>query len=184
MKTDNIKLSKIVSHALRHEPHLYNLNLDNEGWVEIDILIKCLIKKDPVWSTLSRKDLENMIAFSKKKRHEIKEGKIRALYGHSLETKIVYQEVMPPDFLFHGTSPKSYNMIMKSGLKPMGRQYVHLSEDIETAFKVGLRKSKSPIILKVAAQKAYANGIKFYQGGEKIFLSDRIPINYIKLNDQ
>jgi len=32
------ELSRIVSHALRHEPWVYELELDEEGWVQMDAL--------------------------------------------------------------------------------------------------------------------------------------------------
>lgn len=34
------RLSRLVSHALRHEPWIYELELDDEGWVPIDT--RCL----------------------------------------------------------------------------------------------------------------------------------------------
>ena len=30
---DPVALSRVVSHALRHEPWLYELELDEDGWV-------------------------------------------------------------------------------------------------------------------------------------------------------
>ena len=51
-------------------------------------------------------DLKIMIEKSEKKRHELKENKIRALYGHSIPMKIVKEEGVPPKFLYHGTSPR------------------------------------------------------------------------------
>ena len=33
------KLSKMMSHALRHEPWIYELELDDESWVPVDDLI-------------------------------------------------------------------------------------------------------------------------------------------------
>ncbi|HZX88363.1 MAG TPA: RNA 2'-phosphotransferase [Reyranella sp.] len=35
-------LSRAVSHALRHEPWLYELELDEEGWTSVDALIAAL----------------------------------------------------------------------------------------------------------------------------------------------
>mgnify|MGYP006271089701 CR=1 FL=1 len=184
MSVDTFKLSKAVSHALRHEPQLYNLELDVQGWVEIDSLIQSLRGKDLSWSALSRTDLEKMIELSTKKRHEIKGNKIRALYGHSLATKITQNEVVPPEFLFHGTSLEACKSILEDGLKPMKRQYVHLSSNEETAITVGLRKTGDPVLLRIAAKNAHVSGIRFYQGNEKVFLSEEIPCEYIEINTQ
>lgn len=39
---DSHILSKTVSHALRHEPWLYELELDDEGWVAVSQLLESL----------------------------------------------------------------------------------------------------------------------------------------------
>lgn len=57
----------------------------------------------------------------------------------------------------------------------MSRQYVHLSEDIETANLVGKRKDKTPIILVINTENALSKGVKFYLGNEKVWLADSIP---------
>jgi len=61
----------------------------------------------------------------------------------------------------------------------MGRQYVHLSLDIKTAYQVGLRRTKNPTILQISALEAYKTGINFYQEKDGIWLSDSIPPQFI-----
>ena len=75
---DYEKLSKEISYALRHSPWEYELELDIEGWVDINQLIKSL-HKDDCWNKLNENDLHTMIEKSDKKRHEISAGKIRAV---------------------------------------------------------------------------------------------------------
>ncbi|MEQ8189309.1 MAG: RNA 2'-phosphotransferase [Candidatus Eremiobacterota bacterium] len=178
---DYTALSKTVSHALRHEPWLYELELDEEGWVDSDSLIKTLSQERKGWENLSIRDLEEMIKRSSKKRHEISGNKIRAIYGHSVPEKLLKEPQPPPEVLFHGTSRMAWEIIQSSGLLPMNRQYVHLSFDKETAYEVGRRKDKKPLLLVVKAQKAFGKGIKFYKGNEKIWLSDYIPAEYIQV---
>jgi len=62
----------------------------------------------------------------------------------------------------------------------MGRQYVHLSIDVESAYTVGRRRTKNPTILKVFAQESYKAGIKFYEENDGIWLSDAIPAEFIE----
>jgi len=47
---------------------------------------------------------------------------------------------------------------MAAGLKPMGRNYVHLSVGVEEAKKVALRRTKQLLILKVKAFQANQRG--------------------------
>jgi putative RNA 2'-phosphotransferase len=168
-------LSRAVSHALRHEPWLYELELDEEGWADVGALLTALRQESPAWSDLAEPDLSEMIRASSKQRHEIINGRIRALYGHSLPGKLHKTPAVPPMYLFHGTAPAIEARIRQDGLLPMGRQYVHLSLDRDTAIAVGRRKSPNPIILSVRAADAWKAGIVFYAGNEKVWLADHVP---------
>ncbi len=172
-------LSKAVSHALRHEPWLYELELDAEGWTSVDHLLAALRSANPAWSGLAVADLEHMIAQSEKKRHELRDGKIRAFYGHSTPQKLELKPAVPPSIFYHGTSPEAVTTILREGLLPMGRQYVHLSADTLTATKVGERKAKAAVILCVNATAAHADGIAFYHGNEMVWLANHVPPEFL-----
>ncbi|AYB38367.1 RNA 2'-phosphotransferase [Brevibacillus laterosporus] len=174
------KLSKEISYALRHAPHEYELELDEYGWVHIEQLLHSL-HEQPVWHNVHENDLHIMISQSDKKRHEIHNGKIRALYGHSTAKKVLKEESEPPEFLYHGTPKRFVALIMEQGLLPKGRQYVHLSEEIETATQVGKRRDKQPAILKIEAKKAWIDNVTFYHGNEMVWLADKIDKQYISI---
>ncbi|MBC1495203.1 RNA 2'-phosphotransferase [Listeria welshimeri] len=173
------QLSKEVSYALRHAPWKYELELDKNGWVSVDQLLQAF-HQSTEWQNVKLDDLKVMIEKSEKKRHEIKENSIRALYGHSVPMKIVKEEAIPPKFLYHGTAHSFLSDIEKNGLSPMCRQYVHLSEDIETANLVGKRKDENPIILVINTETARAKGTSFYLGNEKVWLADSIPSEFLE----
>lgn len=170
------QLSKIVSHALRHEPQFYNLILDSQGWVLLSDLVLALNSKG---LKVDESSITKMVDLSEKKRHEILNGKIRAYYGHSIENKILKYPIEPPDFLYHGTTQTGLNGILEKGLLPMERQYVHLSVDEKTAAIVGNRKKGKLIILIVKAREAFFNNIQFYKEENGIWLSDSIPSKYV-----
>ena len=137
------ELSKEISYALRHAPWEYELEMDEEGWVPVEQLLDALHKEEK-WRNISENDLVIMIQKSEKKRHEIFSGKIKAHYGHSIPMKIAKEEKVPPEVLYHGTARRFLNSIREKGLLPKGRQYVHLSQDVETAHSVGMRHSWKP----------------------------------------
>jgi putative RNA 2'-phosphotransferase len=176
-------LSRTVSHALRHEPWLYELELDNDGWVSAESLLASLRKQRAEWASITEGDLTHMVEISSKRRHEIKDGRIRALYGHSLVGKLKQTPATPPSVLYHGTAPNVVSLIKSSGLLPMGRQYVHLSVDEATAVEVGQRKAKKPAIVRVLAAQAHAHGIRFYEGNEKVWLADHVPSEFLVLDE-
>ncbi len=160
-----MQTSKTISHALRHNPELYGLKLDKNGWVLISDLLTGV--------GIVREDLDNAIKTSNKKRFEIDGDKIRAYYGHS-SPEVVYSPSTPPKFLYHGTSPEAAKEIMASGLKPMNRRYVHLSIDTDTALIVGRRHSKQPVILRIDTRNTV-----FYHGNENVWLADYVSAEYI-----
>jgi putative RNA 2'-phosphotransferase len=174
-----VRLSKTIAHALRHAPKEYGLTLDEEGWVELDDLLNALRTRGGFSRNASRGDLDAIIEQSEKQRFEIRDGRIRAFYGHSVTTKIEHEPTVPPTVLYHGTTREAAETILREGLKSMKRQYVHLSTDVETAHKVGLRRTSNPVILHVAALKAHQNGINFYLGNEDIWMADPIPATFI-----
>ena len=195
---DLAKLSHILSYALRHNPLKYDLVLDKEGWTSIsELLIALSLHHDDQqhhsnrWLRhIEKQNLEEMIARSDKIRFEINDDKIRALYGHSSSsipfTKIQKIASKPPDILYHGTSPSAAKNIMSEGLRPMNRQYVHLSIDKNTAIQVGKRKTdikrEEPVIMTISAIEAYNTGAHhFYQATDSAWLTDYINPNFIEL---
>ncbi|KZZ46326.1 hypothetical protein A3759_31935, partial [Thalassolituus sp. HI0120] len=124
-KQQQRQLSQAISHALRHEPWVYELELDRNGFVELANVLEALNSVgDNSLPKITAEDVELMIQASEKQRHEIVDGKIRALYGHSLPGLIAREPFVPDSQmeLYHATSPELVGNILEQGLKPMGRQ--------------------------------------------------------------
>lgn len=170
-----VDLSKEISYALRHAPWEYELELDEQGFVPIAQLLHALNESNSYGREIVQADLEQIIATSEKKRHEIVGDKIRALYGHTVPQIIKKEPGNPPNVLYHGTTHEALPKILEDGLKPMQRQYVHLSVDVETATRVGKRHDGNPVILKIDTEAAQKAGIQFYIGNDKVWLCDRVP---------
>lgn len=179
---DNEKLSREVSYALRHKPDVYGLSLDSRGWVPLNDLVAALRSK-PEWKELTAADVEAMVTEARKKRHEIAGGRIRARYGHSTPERIEKQPCQLPSVLYHGTARRFLDAIMHEGLRSMGRQYVHLSEEEELARMTGERHDEHPIVLRVDAARAWMEGIAFYCEEGGIWLADAVPVQYLNVMD-
>lgn len=177
---DYSHLSRVISHALRHAPWLYELELDDTGWTAVDALLPALRSHSRRWRNVSEHDLARMIERSDKRRYEMRDSKIRALYGHSLPKKLLKERAVPPQVLYHGTAPDTAQIIRGDGLRPMRRQYIHLSVDVQTARAVGGRKAGDPVILKVLAAKAHEAGVAFYRGNDMVWLADQVPPKFIQ----
>lgn len=178
-----LELSKEISYALRHAPWEFELELDEQGFVPIDMLLDALNRTGSYSRKIERKDLDYIIAHSDKKRHEIVGDKIRALYGHTIEGKVQKEEGIPPAILYHGTARDLIPIIKEQGLLPMNRQYVHLSTDYSYATRVGKRKDPNPIILKIDTVKAREQGLKFLVGNGQVWLTDKVPPCFIDFSE-
>ncbi|MEP7217578.1 MAG: RNA 2'-phosphotransferase [Bacteroidota bacterium] len=177
MSEHNKQLSKQISYILRHAPWEYELEFDEEGWVPLEHLLEGL---NADGGGVTRADIEEMMRTAIKSRFEIQGDSIRAFYGHSVPGKLKKIPIEPPEILYHGTVERFLPLIRDSGLKPMSRQYVHLSFDPKTAEIVAKRRGKGIILLRVRARDAWNAGLKFHEEGDHIWLSDAIPAEWIE----
>lgn len=178
---DLVDLSRTVSHALRHDPGAYGIQLDSEGWVGVEELLAAIGRSKKSLSSATEKQLRDILASSEKARFEIRDGRVRARYGHSIEKKIDHTPVeKPPAILFHGTAARNRTSIEEKGLLPSGRQYVHLSGDRTLAEKVG-RRHGAPIVFLVDTAAARALGIRFFIVDDDVYLAESIPPSALTL---
>lgn len=177
-KFSRVKLSKFLSLVLRHKPWILGLELDEEGFVPIKDLIEALKRKG---FFLDEREVFLLVERDEKGRFEISGGKIRARYGHSIPVRIDYPEEKNVRVLYHGTPPRNIPRILKEGLKPMKRVWVHMSPSFEEALRVGLRRSKNPVVLEIDVEKMRKLGLKVYRASPKVFLSKEIPPECIRV---
>ena len=170
-----VKLSKLMAYILRHDPAKFGISLDRYGLAKLSDFLSAVRSVHP-W--IEKAHIEDIVGRSEKRRFEIVEEKIRAIYGHSIEVEPLAEPIQPPQFLYHGTSLAALVEIRKDGLKPMQRQWVHLSISEEDALEVGRRKAQTPIILRIKASLAHQSGIEFRREGD-VFLVKAIPPEFI-----
>lgn len=170
-----VSLSKQVSTILRHRAWEYGLEPDHEGWVRVEDLIEAL-GTDGVSATVQ--DLEVMIDQAQRRRHELSNGRIRALYGHSIAVLPPAGTDIPAE-LYHGTTPAALSAIQRSGLQPRRRRYVHLATTPELAATIGRRRSDHPVLLRVDARAATEAGVDFHRASDEIVLALAVPTAFV-----
>jgi putative RNA 2'-phosphotransferase len=175
---DQLKhISKFMSLVLRHKPEEIGLQLDEQGWANVNELIA---RMNANGFDVNTGIINEVVVTNDKKRFAFNDDKtlVRASQGHSIGVDLNLQEMIPPDILYHGTTFKYLESILKNGLKSQSRQHVHLSETIETAKAVGGRHGK-PVILLINARSMHEAGLKFYLSENKVWLADAVPAEYI-----
>ncbi|MCL2322077.1 MAG: RNA 2'-phosphotransferase [Oscillospiraceae bacterium] len=178
---ENIKLGKTLSYLLRHNPESIGIKLDEKGYADVSELLEAMKKSR---YKINMKILENIVDTNDKKRYSFNEDKtkIRANQGHSIDVDVELKEIIPPDTLYHGTASRFINSIKKLGLLKQNRNYVHLSLDEKTAFKVGSRHGK-PVVLIIDSKAMHNDGCKFYLSENGVYLTDNVPVKYIEFGD-
>ena len=104
---------------------------------------------------------------------------IRCNQGHSIPVDVELEQVLPPEFLWHGTAERFLPAIFQEGLRRMSRLYVHLSATPEIAQTVGARHGK-PVVLRVQTGKMAEDGYAFYRSVNGVWLTEAVPAKYLE----
>lgn len=168
-KTNLISKGKKLSYLLRHDTEY---RFDKHGWREVKDLIRN--------HNYTFEELEEIVETNDKQRYEFNESKtkIRARQGHSIDVDVELTETIPPPILFHGTATRFLPSIYKNGINKGSRKFVHLSQDEETAVKVGQRHG-NPYVIQINAKQMAEDGIKFYLSNNNVWLTDFVDIKYL-----
>lgn len=161
--------SKELSYLLRHDS---TYQFKENGYRTVLNLVK--------YHGFTEEMLNEIVNTDEKGRYEFNNDctLIRARQGHSVEVDVQLEEKIPPFWLYHGTSIKTLDVILKDGIKSMSRQYVHLSFDVETAMNVGKRHG-IPVVLVIDTKKMSEDGIKFYVSNNNVPLVSYVDPKYI-----
>lgn len=172
----DVRLGRFLSLVLRHDPGAAGISLDEHGWADVEELL------DGVSRTGRRIDmetLERIVRENNKRRYAFNEDhtRIRANQGHSIGVDVELKRQQPPQYLYHGTAARFLPAIHREGIRKMGRQYVHLSGDFETALAVG-RRHGTPAVITVDAEAMARDGIPFYLSENGVWLCGHVDSRY------
>lgn len=138
-----VRTSKSIAFHLRHDDML---DRDAGGWVLLEDLQQRLVPKLPV------EVLAAVATDKEERRFEIRAGKIRAKYGHSIAARFDYDPPKSTVRLYHASPWASAHRIIDkgAGILPMNRQFVHLSDNINEAVANGIRTGQ-PLVYSVSS---------------------------------
>jgi putative RNA 2'-phosphotransferase len=171
-----IATSRFLSYVLRHDPAAIGVRLDPGGWIAVDTLLAALADHGrPITEDL----LGRVVAGTDKRRFQLHDGRIRAAQGHSVAVDLGLEPLPPPAVLYHGTIRRFLPAIVAEGLRPRGRQHVHLSADEQTAATVAARRRGDPVLLRVDAGGMHRHGHVFHRAANGVWLTDHVPPSWI-----
>jgi len=176
-------LSKLISGILRHFPWEVGLTLSSEGWVNIDELVSAIKTKwrnKQLYQWVSGEHVIALATLDPKGRFEVSGTRIRARYGHSIPVKIRYEEDREVKVLYHGTSNINLHSILKTGIKPVKRLWVHLTISANNACNVAQRHGGKPVVLTIDVDCLRRQGLKAYKATNTIYLVKYVPKECIR----
>ncbi len=169
------RISRFLTFLLRHRPREYPLVFDERGYVDWLDLIDIVQER---FYDVTEEQIRAVVTDSEKKRFELRDQRVRATYGHSFALDLSDAAVEPPAKLYYGTARDLAQSMLRHGLKPRDRQYVHLSVSADEAESVARRHDPLPAILVIDAEAAHGAGVKFFQSGP-LFLAEEVPARFL-----
>ena len=175
----NERITRALAFMLRHQPEEFDLELDPFGWGDLEDVVYAL--QERTGSTVEEEDVAEAIESSDRPRYEIKDGKIRALYGHSIQID-PGEPTEPPDELFIGVGSRDASRAEDQGLRSGRRAFLHLARTEEEARESGRRIARDYAVVTVFAGEAFDEGTEFYDRGA-LFLADEIPGEFLEVGE-
>ncbi|MBN9517279.1 RNA 2'-phosphotransferase [bacterium] len=176
--TDPRAIVRTLAFALRHQPLWFGVALDDEGFADLDQLIVGIRFSHYDWATLDREQVVDAIRHTDPGRFEVRDGLVRARYGHSVPLGSPGERRTPPDVLLHGTSAAAVTTVLTTGLRPMGRAFVHLTSNPDYAAQVATAKGGGGVI-RVRSREAAGAGVEFFRANPHVWLARDVPPVFI-----
>lgn len=175
-----VRISKLLSLGLRHDPAALGVELDHAGWTDVgDILRGLSARGEPI----SEDELEEIVAGNDKQRFALSPDgtRIRANQGHSVDVDLGLPRREPPELLYHGTVARFLDSIRREGIVRRARTHVHLSANVETAQNVAGRRVGEKVILSVRAHAMHDAGHPFFLSDNGVWLTSIVPPEFLEV---
>jgi putative RNA 2'-phosphotransferase len=172
-------LGRVMTGILRHFPEKYGLTMQPHGWIPLPQLVQGIAQHHRGYHWLRTHHLVAIAESDAKGRYEVKDDRVRATYGHTVEVDLDLPTENIPDLLFFPVTPDEASIVLEVGLKPTDRRKVHLSKTAADARAAGAVRTPEPVVLAVDARRARGDGIVIMQAGKTVFLVDLVPPTYL-----
>jgi len=172
-------LGRIIAGVLRHFPEKLGLMIDGHGWVDISRFVEAIGISRSGFHWLRNYHIEAIALTDPKGRYQIDGGMIRATYGHTIDVSLDDLPVADNAEFFYPVTEEEIDIILEGGLNPIDRKNVHLSGSIEKALEAGKVRTEEPLILRIDGKKAKKDGIKIYQAGKDVYITESIDAKYL-----
>eukprot|EP00750_Incisomonas_marina_P032055 INCI8795.1.p1 GENE.INCI8795.1~~INCI8795.1.p1 ORF type:complete len:371 (+),score=55.53 INCI8795.1:214-1326(+) len=183
------RLSRALSAILRHKALELKLSMGTDGYVPLrEVMALGQFKQ------YSREDFVKAVETNAKQRYALRVDEdgtefIRANQGHSIQlvrSEDAMERIQSADQLpscVHGTDPKSWKKILRSGgLNRMRRNHIHMAIGLpgDSGVVSGMRNGANVYVF-VDAAKMLAAGIPLYRSANNVILCEGDKCGFVSL---
>lgn len=179
MRTRKTKqLARFIQYAIGRCPDEFGLVTDGRGFTPVADLLKVL--QEEGWHQVRRNHLETLSYHLGKPILEIKDHLVRVTDRSHLDG--LRETANCPKLVYAPVRRRAYEAVSQHGLRPQGHSdLVVLFADQKLAEKVGRRRDAVPVMVTVHVESALRCGHVFRQFGERIYLTESVPVECCRL---
>jgi len=172
------QLARLIQYVIGRRPDEFGLVPDTRGFIPVADVLKVL--HDEGWRKVRRGDLETMNYHLGAPTVDIEAHLLRAHDRSGLEG--LREDAAPPKLLYAPIRRRAYEKVAQHGLGPQGHtDKVVLFAEHDLAVKVGQRRDAQPVVVTVNVEQASEQGLLFTSFGERIFLTESLPVECCRL---
>lgn len=172
------RIQRTMLRVLRHDKPASGLRHDGFAFFKLQEFLEYVDDKvSYLRDGVAERLLSNLEALIAAEKVEIRSGKVRALYGHSLRRIIVGQLKWPEQPLLHATLHRRLKHIFQQGLRCQSRTWVHLTTSREYADSLlKSQKGDGPTVLLSMNPTLIENeAVCFRQPNSHVWLANFVP---------
>lgn len=175
----NERITRALAFMLRHQPEQFDLELDAFGFGDVGEVVRALNER--LGEPVDEADLEAAVASGDRQRYEIEDGRIRALYGHSIPVE-PGESTKPPETLFVAIPARDVDRAKRFGLRGGRRRFLHLALSEDDARESGRRTGPEYTVLAIRALEAWEEGVNFYDR-KSLWLAEEVPTHLLDVGE-
>ncbi len=178
------KVGRTMAGVLRPFPERFELEMDEQGYVDLRDLVSALRDRSRRMHWLRSHHIVALVESDPKGRYQVSNDKVRATYGHTLDLDLMHPSDNIPAELFYPATPEEAEIILEMGIIPSDRRMVHLSKTYEDAHSAGSVRVDEPVILAVDTAAATADGVAIGRAARTVYLCKEVPPQYLSVRQR
>lgn len=178
IKSQHKTLARTLAFIGWHSPSEFGLFWSADGtmpWKEF----YWVLQEDPELRFVRAATLKELMLLGIELPFSLEENQLKLNPGYTAPDYPVASEV--PGRLYFGLRHKNLVRVQELGLRASSRPFLSLSSERDLALRIARRREDDPILIEILAQKASEAGILIRKSGERLYLAQSVPREYLLL---